>query len=146
MAVLNKLSKPSLAKGLEPFDGDLIYVLNDEKEIYDSLIENITIDYAEVERAEFNGCHFKNVTFNECNFEGIDIIDVVFENCDLSNVNFSGGSIHKAEFRNCKLLGSNFTDCNIQNVLFVDSIGRYSNFSISKMKLVNLWVRLLIHL
>lgn len=92
MAVLNKILKPSLAKELETFHGDLLYVLSDEKEIYDSLIENVTLDYAEVERAEFNGCYFKNVVFKEC-------------------------SLEKADFMNTNLKGMDFTDSDISGIL-----------------------------
>ncbi len=112
MAVLNKLLKPSLVKELETFDGDLIYVLNDEKEVYDSLIENITIDYAEVERAEFNGCHFKNVTFNECNFENASFLE-----CGFNKVVFKECSLEKADFMNTTLKGMDLTDCDISGML-----------------------------
>ena len=38
------------------------------------------------------------------------------------------------EFINCKLLGAKFDECNIKEILFSNSIGKYINFSFSKLK------------
>ncbi len=53
-------------------------------------------------------------------------------------IHFDGGSIYRVEFKNSKLIGVRFDDCILKNVLFKDVLGKYSNFSFSKFKIVSI--------
>ncbi|NIZ49340.1 pentapeptide repeat-containing protein, partial [Clostridioides difficile] len=44
----------------------------------------------------------------------------------------------RVEFKNSKLIGVRFDDCILKNVLFKDVLGKYSNFSFSKFKIVSI--------
>ena len=55
----------------------------------------------------------------------------------MSNVSFIGSSIHRTQFINCKLIGARFDECNFKNVLFENVLGKYSNFSFTKINNVN---------
>ena len=107
-------------------------------EIVGKIIEEYSIDGKNQVGLTIDSCRFKNVIFKNCSFENLDLIDTTFENCDLSNINFSNSGIHRTEFINCKLVGTRFEESNIKDVLIMDSIGRYSNFSFSKLNGVNI--------
>lgn len=137
MGRANKIQRPKFIDELEE-----IYRLEEEIDTYGKLqnkiIENVEVDYLKEKGLTIDSCIFRNSMFNECSLLNVDLLDSVFENCDLSNVDFSGGSIHRVEFINCKLLGSKFDDCSIKELLLSNSIGKYINFSFSKLKNVNI--------
>lgn len=127
------IEKPKISKNLEEAY-DVIDEIFEEEYLEDKLIENTTISGIYDIRVRFNSCIFKNVVFENCDLRKIDITDVIFENCNMSNINFSDSGIYRAEFINCKLTGTTFEDSILKDVVFKESLGRYSNFSFSKFK------------
>lgn len=131
-----KIQKPKFLdlEEVEDFYDEVIYA----DEIVCKIIEGYSIDEKNERGLTIDSCKFKNVIFKNCSFENLDLIDTRFENCDLSNVNFSNSGIHRTEFINCKLVGTRFDESSIKDVLIMDSIGRYSNFSFTKINCMNI--------
>ncbi|MBE6050935.1 MAG: pentapeptide repeat-containing protein [Clostridium sp.] len=137
MTKLLRIQKP---KFVEEFD-EKIDVKNEF--LYSDRVKNIIaqndtlVNKCEV-GFEIDSCKFTNIDFKGCSFERLDLIDVIFENCDFSNVSLIGSSIHRTEFINCKFVGTRFDESHFKNVLFEKSLGKYANFSYTKMENINI--------
>lgn len=131
-----KIQKPKFInlEDVQGFYDEVIYA----EEIVSKIVEGYSIEGKNERGLTIDSCKFKNVVFTNCSFENLDLIDTRFESCDLSNVNLSNSGIHRVEFVNCKLVGTRFDESNIKDVLIKDSIGRYSNFSFSKVNGMNI--------
>lgn len=136
MSKFIKLQKPKFFEELEEVNNIFNDFIDTDK-IANKIIENKIISDKKDVGFTMDACVFKNVVFENCEFRNCDLIDVKFEKCNLSNVSFSGGTIHRTEFVNCKLVGARFDDTGIKDVLFENILGKYINFSYSKIKGMN---------
>ncbi|EMU54580.1 pentapeptide repeat-containing protein [Clostridium butyricum] len=132
-----KISKPKFVDDFEDIEDFYDEIVLSDK-IMNKIVDSEIIEGKEEKGMNIDSCIFRNVVFNNCIFKNIDIIDTVFENCDLSNIDFGNGSIERVEFINCKLLGAKFDECMMKDVLLKDCLGKYSNFSFSKLNKVHI--------
>lgn len=137
MSKVIKIQKPKFVEELEEIkDVNNEIILSDR--IQNRIVENIVVKDKNDTGTSIDSCIFKNVIFDNCTLKNIDLIDTRFENCDLSNVDLSGGTLYRIEFVNCKLVGTKFDECGLRDVLFKEVCAKYSNFSFTRLKGVNM--------
>lgn len=113
--------------------------LQTEKELYDQVIENVTLPSPHIFCNEFQDCVFKNCDLNGASFSGKTLVDCRFENCNLSMMQTGGAAFNDVRFKNCKMLGVIFSDARdgLFSVSFDSCILDYCSFFGKKMTKAN---------
>ena len=85
---------------------------------------------ANLEKAEYENCHFFQCAFNEINLNNYSFSECIFEACDLSNVKIANTSFKDVQFLQCKLLGLKFEEVNpfLLNVSFHNCTLNFASF------------------
>lgn len=78
----------------------------------DEIFENTIFSGTELEKIDFDTCHFNNCIFTNVKLTNTNFSECIFEECDLSNAFLTGTSIQECEFKKCKMLGLKFEACN----------------------------------
>ena len=85
---------------------------------------------ANLEKAEYENCHFFQCSFNELNLNNFIFSECIFEACDLSNLKIANTSFKDVQFIQCKLLGLKFEEVNpfLLNVSFHNCTLNFASF------------------
>lgn len=97
------------------------------------------IDFAQINLRDLYKVEFSHCSFYKCNFAGVRLencffVDVSFEKSDFSNANAALCSLRRVVFQSCKMVGADWSDGVFSFVKWMDTVGRYVNFTHSKFE------------